>query len=68
MECFRIGHVVYCVARLRTGEDSAAEDLTEAVFVEFWRDPEAFPPGHGPLALQLIGRMTHDLAAASQDV
>jgi hypothetical protein len=52
MECLaRLGHMVYCIALLQMGDESAADDVTEALFVEFGGDPEAFNPNHGPLAL-----------------
>ncbi|HEX2192130.1 MAG TPA: hypothetical protein VHH09_02975 [Acidimicrobiales bacterium] len=59
LECFdRIGDLVYCMALARTGRQASAEELTEAVFVAFWRDPAAFPPSQGPLGLQLLRRMS----------
>lgn len=66
LQCFdRIGDLVYCSALLSTGSRTAAEELTEAIFVGFWRDPRAFPPSRGPLSLQLIRRMTAELAVPS---
>ena len=57
--CFhRIGELVYCMALARTGRQAAAEELTEAVFVAFWRDPAAFPPTQGPLGMQLLRRVS----------
>lgn len=59
LECLdRIGHLVYCMALLQPGRQASAEEITEELFVAFWRDPEAFPPSRGPLALQLLRRMT----------
>ena len=53
---------------LRVLEESrtSAEELTETMFVRFWRDPRAFPPSRGPLSLQLIRRMTADLALSAR--
>lgn len=62
LECFdRIGHVVYCMALLCSDGRASAEELTETVFVRFWQDPQGFCPTDGPLAVQLIRRMTKDL-------
>jgi hypothetical protein len=59
LECFdRVADLVYCMALARTGDQASAEDLAEAVFVAFWRDPAAFSPLHGPLGVQLLRRMT----------
>ena len=67
LQCFdRIGHLVYCTALLCTGSRTSAEELTEAMFVRFWRDPRAFPPSGGPLSLQLIRRMTADVALSAR--
>ncbi len=62
LECLdRLGPLVYCSALAHTGRQARAEELTEAMFLSFWRDPEAFPPAHGPLGLQLLRRMAEDL-------
>jgi hypothetical protein len=67
LECFdRIGHVVYCVALLCSNGSPSAEELTERVFVRFWQDPRSFGPAHGPLAVQLIRRMTEDLSSGDE--
>ncbi len=42
------------------------EELTETVFVRFWRDPRGFRPADGPLAVQLIRRMTGDLSSGHE--
>ncbi|MDQ3978144.1 MAG: hypothetical protein M3314_01130 [Actinomycetota bacterium] len=63
LECLdRAGHLVYCSALLRAGNSTAADDLTEAVFVDLWREPEAFHPAHGPIALQLMRRIARRLS------
>ena len=65
LECLDlIGHVVYCIALRHTVDATAAEDLTEELFLDLWREPKGFHLGHGPLALQLIGRMEGKLAPA----
>ncbi len=67
LECFdRIGHVVYCMALLCSDGRASAEELTETVFVRFWRDPRGFRPADGPLAVQLIRRMTGDLSSGHE--
>ena len=66
LECFdRAADLVYCLAVARTGDQASAEALTEALFVALWRDPAAFPPSQGPLALQLLRRMAAGLLSAS---
>ncbi len=66
LECLdRIGHLVYCMAVVHTGGQASAEELTERLFLAFWRDPQAFPPSRGPLGLQLLRRMTEGLVSAS---
>ena len=66
LECFnRVGDLVYCMALARTGDQTSAEELTEAVFLALWRDPAAFSPSHGPLELQLLCRMTSGLVSVS---
>ena len=60
----RVGGVVYCMALLRMGNPTAAEDITERLFLDLWREPERFHPAHGPLALQLIGQMGLELSDA----
>ncbi|HEX2042816.1 MAG TPA: hypothetical protein VHF24_09290 [Acidimicrobiales bacterium] len=68
LECFdRVGHVVYCMALLCSDGRASAEELTETVFVRFWQDPQGFgPAADGPLAVQLIRRMTEDLASGHE--
>jgi DNA-directed RNA polymerase specialized sigma24 family protein len=61
----RTGGVVYSVALSHTGRVGLAEDLTEALFLEVWRHPEAFHPDKGPLTLQLIRRMSVDVFSPS---
>lgn len=53
----RIGGMVFCVALLLTGQHHAAEALTEALFLELWREPDQFAPKHGPLGVQMIRRL-----------
>jgi DNA-directed RNA polymerase specialized sigma24 family protein len=53
----RVGHVLFCAALVHTGDATAAEDLTEELFVDLWEAPEAFSPARGPVALQLLERM-----------
>lgn len=66
LECLdRVGDLVYCMALLQTGRPALAEELTERLFVAFWRDPEAFPPTQGPLGLQLVRRLTEGLVTVS---
>lgn len=60
-----VGDVVYCAALSLTGEAAAAEDLTEALFLDVWRHPELFDPADGPLSLQLIRRMSQRPVAVS---
>jgi hypothetical protein len=57
----RTGAMVFCVALLLTGQRAAAEALTEALFVELWRTPHAFPPTEGPLGLQMIHQLVDRL-------
>ena len=58
LECVdRFGDLVYCVALARTGAQTSAEGLTEALFVAFWRHPEGFPQSDGPLGQQFLRRM-----------
>jgi DNA-directed RNA polymerase specialized sigma24 family protein len=54
----RIGGDVYCTALSCTGDVAAAEDMTEALFLEVWRQPALFHPARGPLTLQLVRRMS----------
>lgn len=66
LQCFdRIGHLVYCVALSCTESHESAEELTEEMFVGYWQHPHDFPPARGPLSLQLIRRITTDLAVPS---
>jgi len=53
----RNGHMVFCCALALSGQSAIAADLTEAVFVQYWRTPEAFPPTRGPLGLQMIRQL-----------
>jgi hypothetical protein len=53
----RTADLVFCAARLLSGQRTTAEDLTAALFVEFWRAPESFPICDGPFALQMIRRL-----------
>lgn len=64
LECLdRIGDLVYCTALLSAGSPAVAEDLTDALFLDLWREPESFHPAQGPFALQLICRLARALAA-----
>ena len=60
----RMGHVLYCAALMHTGDTTAAEALTEELFIDLWQEPEAFNPAHGPAALQLLERMARRWNAA----
>ncbi len=53
----RSGHIVYCVALALTEDPSAAEDLTEGLFLDLWRLPHRFDPRNGPMVVQLLKRM-----------
>ncbi len=57
----RTAGLVFSAAILLSGQRSKAEDLTEALFVEFWRAPEEFPIAAGPLGLQMIRRLADRL-------
>ncbi len=62
LEAFdRTAGLVFSAAMLLSGRRSTAEDLTEALFVEFWRAPEEFPIAAGPLGLQMIRRLADRL-------
>lgn len=61
----RAGSLVYCAALLRTGAPAEAEAMTEALFLEVWRHPAMFHPADGPLSLQLIRRMSQQLATVT---
>lgn len=50
----RFGRIVYSTSLAESGGSLVAEAVTEHVFVELWRRPEAFHPRRGPLALQLV--------------
>lgn len=66
MECLdRVGQMVFCAALAQAGDQGAAEDLTEELFVRFWRSPEAFDPARGPLGLQMVGRLKERVGAAA---
>ena len=55
LECLdRFGHIVYSTSLTETGDSVVAEAVTERVFVQLWRRPEAFHPRRGPLLLQLV--------------
>ncbi len=55
LECLdRFGHVVYSTSLTASGDATRAEAVTERVFVQLWRRPEAFHPAYGPLLLQLV--------------
>ncbi|MGI8807025.1 MAG: sigma-70 family RNA polymerase sigma factor, partial [Acidimicrobiales bacterium] len=45
----RHGSVVFDVAMRVTGDRSAAEEVTQAVFLDVWRRPERFDPTRGSL-------------------
>ena len=66
LECLdRIGHLVYCMALARTGQRNSAEELTERLFVAYWRNPRTFEPSRGPLGLQFLCRMADELGSIS---
>ena len=55
LECVdRFAHVVYSTSLATSDDSTFAEAVTERVFVELWRRPEAFHPRYGPLLLQLV--------------
>jgi RNA polymerase sigma-70 factor (ECF subfamily) len=45
----QFGSVVFGVALRVTTDRHAAEDITQAVFLDLWRCPERFDPNRGPL-------------------
>jgi RNA polymerase sigma factor (sigma-70 family) len=53
--------MVYGLAARVTGDRTAAEDLTQEVFVSLWERPEAFDPGRGRLRTWLAA-ITHHRA------
>jgi RNA polymerase sigma-70 factor (ECF subfamily) len=53
--------LVYGLARRVTGSQSAAEDITQDVFVKLWTTPEGFDPERGSLKTYL-GMLTHGRA------
>ncbi len=55
LECLdRFGDIVYSTSLATTADSTSAEAVTERVFVDLWRRPEAFHPRYGPLLLQLV--------------
>ena len=61
----RAGSLVYCAALSRTGAPAEAEVMTAALFLDVWRHPSMFHPADGPLSLQLIRRMSQQLATVT---
>ncbi len=49
---------VYAAAHRVLGRDSEAEDITQEVFLRYWRDPDRFDPSRGELGgyLRLMAR------------
>ncbi|HLH05086.1 MAG TPA: sigma-70 family RNA polymerase sigma factor [Bryobacteraceae bacterium] len=41
--------------RLSTGDESAADDLTQETFLDHWRRPHAFNPARGGIKAYLLG-------------
>src|SRR5579883_1432743 len=41
--------------RLSTGDESAADDLTQETFLDHWRRPHAFDPARGGIKAYLLG-------------
>ena len=54
----RYSHVVYAVALRVLSDRSTAEDVLQDVFIQFWRNPQAFNAGRGNLGpwLAVIAR------------
>jgi RNA polymerase sigma-70 factor (ECF subfamily) len=54
----RYSHVVYAVALRVVSDRSTAEDVLQDVFIQFWRNPQAFNAGRGNLGpwLAVIAR------------
>ena len=50
--------LVYGLAARVTGSNQAAEDVTQDVFTQVWRRPEAFDPGRGSMRAWL-GTLAH---------
>jgi len=46
----RYSSVVYAVALRVLGDTAAAEDVLQEIFMQLWRNPEAFDAGRGNLA------------------
>ncbi len=64
LECLdRFGHVVHATSLTSSDDSASAEAVTERVFVELWRRPEAFHPRYGPLLLQLVRATLRSSAA-----
>ena len=54
---------VYGLARRVAGSETAAEDVTQDVFVSIWERPDAFDPDRGSLR-SFIGTLAHRRAVA----
>ncbi|WP_214326739.1 sigma factor [Nonomuraea sediminis] len=53
---------VYGVALKVTGTGSAAEEITQAVFLALWEEPLSFEPAFGSLRGWLVSRALHSSA------
>jgi RNA polymerase sigma-70 factor (ECF subfamily) len=55
----RLASVVYGAALRVLGEDSAAQDVAQDVFVELWKHPDRYDPAAGSLRTYLIVLARH---------
>jgi len=54
----QFGSYVYGLARRVLADSSAAEDITQDVFMQLWREPQRFDPERGTLR-SYLGVLTH---------